>query len=207
MKKFNNFNFKYIFETKFLNMKKLIPLFAAVLLFGACENKCQDKFCPTGMICVDGRCTGNINLGCPEGYEGDDCSILSSNKFIGSYDVEYQGMGNLSESFGETVLKVSKVEGSASRIRLDFVVNLNANIMNQNIMAPVTISVEGYVKNDQYFVPETKIQTSISAMGFPIPISFGVAMTGTKEGETILNSSLKLTGTFDGEVKMNGVKK
>lgn len=63
--------------------KKLffIPAFilGAFLLFTpSCADNCKDVNCGTG-VCVDGTCE------CGDGYEGENCEIEWSAKFVGSY--------------------------------------------------------------------------------------------------------------------------
>jgi hypothetical protein len=66
-------------------MKKIIPaiLFVSVSLvvglFSSCDKSCGD--CGPIKTCQQGQCL------CPQGYEGDNCEILSATKFIGTYQV------------------------------------------------------------------------------------------------------------------------
>lgn len=67
-------------------MKKLIPALVilsmsfTLALFSSCgEKSCGD--CGPIKTCQQGQCL------CPQGYEGDNCEILSYEKFIGSYQV------------------------------------------------------------------------------------------------------------------------
>ncbi len=51
-----------------------------VSLLGACKkNPCKGVNCENGGFCNDGSCL------CPAGYEGNDCSVFSSKKFIAQY--------------------------------------------------------------------------------------------------------------------------
>ena len=54
-------------------------LFAFIVLFTSCEKKCST--CPTLQTCVNGTCE------CVQGLEGDNCSIHSTDKFQGTYNV------------------------------------------------------------------------------------------------------------------------
>ena len=64
-------------------MKKLIQIsFVALLLFAisACEKKsCSSVVCASYQFCYSGECL------CPNGYEGDTCSVLSSTKYTGNW--------------------------------------------------------------------------------------------------------------------------
>ncbi len=53
---------------------------SAMVLYSACTvDTCADLKCKNGGACIDGYCS------CPAGYEGADCSQLSSAKFVGMY--------------------------------------------------------------------------------------------------------------------------
>ncbi|HXH20017.1 MAG TPA: hypothetical protein VNJ07_13145 [Chitinophagales bacterium] len=68
-------------------MHKNLLLFYGILFIGlffsSCEKKsCVDVICPgVNSTCIDGRCY------CIAGYEGENCDILSYEKYIGSYQV------------------------------------------------------------------------------------------------------------------------
>ena len=58
--------------------------FAAIFLLtiSACDKKsCKNVACAAGLECYEGKCL------CADGYEGTDCSILSSDKYSGSWQV------------------------------------------------------------------------------------------------------------------------
>jgi hypothetical protein len=64
-------------------MKKLTQIFLVALFLPgiwACEKKsCSKVVCASYQVCNNGDCL------CPNGYEGDTCSILSSTKFKGDW--------------------------------------------------------------------------------------------------------------------------
>jgi len=58
----------------------LFFVFICMALLGACKkNPCKGVNCENGGFCNDGSCL------CPAGYEGNDCSVLSSEKFFAQY--------------------------------------------------------------------------------------------------------------------------
>src|SRR5215467_895422 len=58
----------------------LSGLFAGLLLLTACSSdKCKNVNCQNGGTCDNGTCN------CATGYEGTDCSVLSTKKFTGSW--------------------------------------------------------------------------------------------------------------------------
>ncbi len=51
-----------------------------LVLFGSCEtDPCTQLSCKNGSACTEGYCR------CPTGYEGAECEIKTSAKFIGTY--------------------------------------------------------------------------------------------------------------------------
>lgn len=62
--------------TKFLSAALLT---VGVLFFTSCVDPCKDVECLNGGVCDEGTCI------CATGYEGDDCSVESRTKFIGSW--------------------------------------------------------------------------------------------------------------------------
>ncbi len=56
----------------------LFAAFVTTTTMNSCTDKCKDVECNTG-VCVDGTCE------CPDGYEGTNCEIQWSAKFVGTY--------------------------------------------------------------------------------------------------------------------------
>lgn len=186
-------------------MKKLIPILFVLTLAIGCKDECQDSFCPSGMVCVDGQCK-NADGSCPDGYEGDNCDVASNKKFDGDYDVDYTGSGGLSGSNGTTTAYVSDVNGTADKIRIEVALDVTANVIGQSVNLPLNVSVEATVDGDTYSVPETSIQTSVDIQGFPLPIDIIFEVEGEMVSETQLNSTLTMSGTLSGVIEMEGTK-
>lgn len=66
-------------------MKKIFILFSTIfftLLFNSCDDtSCDDVLCGVNQNCISGNCY------CEDGYEGETCSDLSYEKYIGSYNI------------------------------------------------------------------------------------------------------------------------
>ena len=75
-------------------MKTLAQIFFSALIlfsFSACEKKsCKNVVCASYQTCNAGDCL------CPNGYEGDTCSVLSSTKYLCSWTVSENCEGSLS---------------------------------------------------------------------------------------------------------------
>lgn len=55
----------------------ILCCFSLIFLFSACEqDPCKGVNCLNQAVCIDGLCD------CINGYEGDDCSILSREKYL-----------------------------------------------------------------------------------------------------------------------------
>lgn len=54
---------------------------ASTVLFTSCvQDPCNELNCQNGASCSDGHCI------CPEGYEGAECDLLTTSKFVGKYE-------------------------------------------------------------------------------------------------------------------------
>lgn len=188
-------------------MRKLIPILFILTLTYGCKDKCQDSFCPDGMVCVDGKCE-SADGSCPDGYEGDNCDIASNKKFAGTYDVDYTGSGGLSGSDGNTTADVTEVNGTADKIRIEVALDVNASVMGQSITLPLDISVVADVEGDTYSVPQTTISTSVTIPNIPIPVPIDIdfKVEGQMVSETQLNSTLTMGGSLAGKIEMTGTK-
>lgn len=52
----------------------------AMVVFNSCvKNPCSELNCKNGAACVDGLCQ------CPTGWEGSECEIPASSRFLGDY--------------------------------------------------------------------------------------------------------------------------
>ena len=64
-------------------MKKIYILIFITLIGGilsfSCTDKCKDITCNNGGTCNDGKCS------CAPGFEGNNCSTASRDKFIGTW--------------------------------------------------------------------------------------------------------------------------
>lgn len=171
----------------------------------SCKDECKDEFCPVGFKCVDGVCedlTGN----CPIGYEGENCNIAENAKFVGNYNTDYTGSGGLSGSDGNTTAKVSAVSGKPNKVRIDVKLNVKASVVGTAIDLPLTVSIEGDVDGDTYYVPKTTLNTTFDVQGVPIPVNIVFETQGTKVSEDGLNSTLTMAGSFSGKIEMVGTK-
>ncbi len=63
-------------------LTKVLFVALSLLAISACEKKsCKNVVCASYQTCYQGACL------CLNGYEGDTCSVLSSTKFIGDWQV------------------------------------------------------------------------------------------------------------------------
>lgn len=100
---------------------KIFVALAFLFAISGCDRKnCSDVVCDYGMTCNQGQCY------CPDGYEGTDCSTVSANKYVGSYNVNeacYTGASNffsypayITNGYRINELQVSNLFGMTSAI-------------------------------------------------------------------------------------------
>lgn len=106
---------------KKINLLLVAVTGAAMLTFSSCDD-CKDVTCENGGECVDGTCecaenyygdacetycvNGTFESGactCDAGYEGDGCTVMSRDKFLGSYSVSDACSASGSSSFTITL--------------------------------------------------------------------------------------------------------
>jgi hypothetical protein len=72
---------KKIFVSAFLTCSALVSM-----VYMSCNNdKCKTIVCAYGGVCNQGSCI------CPTGYEGTNCETISSDKFLGTWQVLEKG--------------------------------------------------------------------------------------------------------------------
>ena len=99
--------------------------FAAIFLLSisACDRKsCTKVVCPSYEGCYQGECT------CFNGYEGTDCSTLSSTKYIGNWIVsENCGSGVTSPNPSSYSVYIATNGGSVSNLVISNLFNLGSD--------------------------------------------------------------------------------
>jgi hypothetical protein len=121
--------------------------FAAVTYTACTKDDCKDVVCQNGGTCSGGSCT------CPSGYEGANCEIASSLKFVGTYSVEENC--TLSGAVGPYTATITQSSSNA------------VNILLQNFGDfTATISVSGSVNGTTLTIPQQTVSGySISGNG------------------------------------------
>ena len=114
-----------------------IGMLGMVTFMTSCEEEdpCETVTCENGGTCIDGTCD------CPDGYEGDDCSLEWVTKFLGTnmatQDTCYGDNGNFSVEYNMSITKVSTNEVSTT--------NLGAfggtNVVTMNVVSSNDLSI------------------------------------------------------------------
>ncbi|MEZ4826219.1 MAG: hypothetical protein R3C61_07975 [Bacteroidia bacterium] len=119
-----------------MNPKTFFLLFSLILWFAACkEAPCETVTCLNGGACQeeDGSCV------CQDGYEGAFCENLVIQKFLGTYQVSYQGC--FSTNPNHTIL-IEEINNEPQKVSIyylgdyacpDDVIKLTADISGTNI--------------------------------------------------------------------------
>jgi hypothetical protein len=93
-------------------MEKFTKIFfAAIFLItiSSCDKKsCKNVACSTGMECYQGKCL------CNDGFEGANCSTLSSDKYVGNYQVSENCGGSPPNFTGGYTVNIFSAGGSYS---------------------------------------------------------------------------------------------
>ena len=142
----------------------ILPLF----LFGAflavtttsCGDNCKDVECNTG-TCLDGTCE------CGVGYEGTNCEIESSGKFVGNYD----GTDICNTGTFDYSMKISRVtEGKVLLEDLGgtvYDIEANVELVNASDASAQKISFN-YTTGGRVFVGQGVMSGSIIAGAYTI---------------------------------------
>jgi hypothetical protein len=184
-------------------MKKLIPIVLILLLAVSCkkdEDKCADVNCNFG-TCVEGTCQ------CDEGYEGDDCSIASNEKFLGDWELPCDGEIDIPLAGGvqaiptQTTVITVDAGGNPNQISLEFTIPF----VNQDIIITGTVVGDEVVFDTQEFVIPGDIIEQL--VGFAIPLTIEISGTGTLINDELLVDLFIDGGALaQGEVNCIGVR-
>ena len=104
----------------------------AILLFNSCADKCKKILCYNGGICIDGSCA------CQPGFEGDDCSMATRDKFLGTYNVtdNCSITGNAKYTVNIYAVDSNVMQVFIANFNNDFANSVSATINGANIEIP-----------------------------------------------------------------------
>jgi len=147
-----------------------------VMFFNACtSDPCKDVTCLNGGVCNSGTCT------CATGYEGTDCSIISRDKFKGTWTVQ----DNCSMSgTGSYVVTIT----SGSAITDVLITNVWGQFTNSTLatVSGNTISIASQQPDNDGFAVSGS--GTISTDGNTITMNYTVTDTGTGDIDNCSNS-------------------
>jgi hypothetical protein len=151
-------------------MRITITFLLISVLFFSCENKsCQDVVCPAvNSTCVNGDCY------CISGYEGEFCTQLSYEKYIGSYTVS-EGCTTTTQGFQHNQFQSSINVG----VDIDILIINNfaqrglpvdANIISANYLALTSqnvgsVQLSGGEGNYEPFADRIVLEYNYTAVG------------------------------------------
>lgn len=127
------FKFKWMIERSKTIVSVVWAPLILLLLFNSCADKCKKIICYNGGFCLDGNC------GCTTGFEGNDCSLETRDKFLGTYNVQ-----DHCTVTGDTTytVNIGKVDTNVTRVQIanfnnDFSNLVFATVSGNNIEIPV----------------------------------------------------------------------
>jgi hypothetical protein len=143
------------------NMKggKLIAAVVAIVSFTAivwvsCKksdknlNTCNYYVCLNGGYCHRDAITQKVGCLCPTGYEGNNCSIKSVDKFIGTWNMEQIITGSDSMDFqNDTMYYLVMLKKSATPTTF-FISNFSANPYYEHILCTMDTGDSRYFNID-----------------------------------------------------------
>lgn len=151
----------------------MLGVASMTMVFTSCNNdECKDVVCENGGTCnsTDGSC------GCPAGYEGSTCAILSRDKFIGTYSgTETCTDGN--DTYGITI--------STNSDPVKFTIS---NLYNDNLIA--IASADG----NSFTIPSQTAAAGVTASGSGTITGNNITITYTISDGTLSNTCT-YTGT------------
>lgn len=144
-------------------MKKIFILFFFAFLAGivsfSCSDKCKDISCKNDGTCDDGKCS------CAPGFEGNDCSTASRDKFIGTWigTVTSQMEGTDSSNVSPDTLIFEAINGSPNKMKFNKIsdeLTPQGNVMKLKI----TENTPFY----SYEIPEASLTVTGNTMTLPL---------------------------------------
>ena len=108
------------------------------LIFSSCIDPCKDKQCGNG-YCINGDCF------CQDGYSGQNCEIMESDKFAGNFT----GRQIWKEGTQAIKLKITNFNDNPRGISI---------ILDNN---SVEVNLQGNIRRDSIFIPNQWIQAKI----------------------------------------------
>jgi len=108
------------------------------LIFFSCVDPCKDKECGNG-YCINGDCF------CQDGYSGQNCEIMESDKFAGNFT----GRQIWKEGTQAIKLKITNFNDNPRGISI---------ILDNN---SVEVDLQGNIRRDSIFIPNQWIQAKI----------------------------------------------
>lgn len=122
---------------RFLRLLYLILFLLITAIFSSCTDPCKEKDCSNG-YCIEGDCF------CLDGYSGENCEILESEKFVGNYS----GKQICQEGTQPIKVKITNKNEDPRSIAIT---------LDNNSIA---ISLRGNIRKDSIFIPNQWVQIS-----------------------------------------------
>lgn len=129
------------FKTMILSALGALTAFTAVTYTSCKPDKCKAIRCANGAVCNDGVCI------CPTGFEGPQCEVKTSDKFVGVWNVLERGTISSTAQYTADI-EVSKTGGPT-------------DVTIKNFNNYFTSLVAAQVSSDTLYIPQQTVDNYI----------------------------------------------
>lgn len=146
------------FKTILFSALGAMTVFSAVTFSSCNEDKCKAIMCAYNGVCKDGQCL------CPTGYEGNQCEIITRDRYLGVWTVTEDGTYSNAAQYPVDIVAGPNIsEIRIKNFRNSFLEEVNAFVTGDTITIPdqiinnKTVRGFGFIEAEKYDAKHGKL--------------------------------------------------